>query len=183
MKVQKRKESFKMLGENIRAIRKQKGLSQEELAVKLNVVRQTVSKWENGLSVPDSQLLLLISEELDVPVSTLLGRAVEIEKNDELKTIAQKLEVINLQLARRSANIARAIFIALCALCIFIIAVFIIFVLLKSSYLGWDYSIAENAVLAVALHSLEWAFVRVAPSILIISFAAMAMVRKYMMKF
>ena len=47
-----------MLGENIKAVRKSKGLSQQELAVKLNVVRQTVSKWEQGLSVPDSDLLM-----------------------------------------------------------------------------------------------------------------------------
>lgn len=39
-----------MLNENIKAIRKTKGLSQEELAVKLNVVRQTISKWEKGVS-------------------------------------------------------------------------------------------------------------------------------------
>ena len=50
-----------MLNENIKAIRKSKGLSQQELAVKLNVVRQTVSKWEQGLSVPDSDMLLAIS--------------------------------------------------------------------------------------------------------------------------
>ena len=49
-----------MLNENIKAIRKSKGLSQEELAVKLNVVRQTISKWENGLSVPDSDMLIYI---------------------------------------------------------------------------------------------------------------------------
>ena len=53
-----------MLNENIKAIRKAKGLSQEELAVKLNVVRQTVSKWEHGLSVPDSEMLLSLSEVL-----------------------------------------------------------------------------------------------------------------------
>ncbi len=41
-----------MLNENIKAIRKSKGLSQEELAIRLNVVRQTISKWEQGLSVP-----------------------------------------------------------------------------------------------------------------------------------
>lgn len=39
-----------MLKENIKRLRKLKGLSQEELAIKLNVVRQTVSKWENGVS-------------------------------------------------------------------------------------------------------------------------------------
>ena len=47
-----------MLNENIKAVRKTKGLSQEELAIKLNVVRQTVSKWERGLSVPDSEMLI-----------------------------------------------------------------------------------------------------------------------------
>lgn len=51
-----------MLSENIKTIRKSKGLSQQELAVQLNVVRQTVSKWEQGLSVPDSDLLLCLSE-------------------------------------------------------------------------------------------------------------------------
>ncbi|MBS5644618.1 MAG: helix-turn-helix transcriptional regulator, partial [Clostridiales bacterium] len=65
-----------MLNENIKAIRKSKGLSQQELAVKLNVVRQTVSKWEQGLSVPDSDMLLAISEALETPVSTLLGETV-----------------------------------------------------------------------------------------------------------
>lgn len=62
-----------MLKENIKASRKLKGLSQEELAIKLNVVRQTISKWEQGLSVPDSEMLISISEVLEVPVSTLLG--------------------------------------------------------------------------------------------------------------
>ena len=66
-----------MLSENIKAIRKSKGLSQEELAVKLNVVRQTISKWEQGLSVPDSNMLISLSEALDTPVSVLLGEIVE----------------------------------------------------------------------------------------------------------
>ena len=63
-----------MLNENIRTIRKSKGLSQQELAVKLNVVRQTISKWEQGLSVPDSNMLISISEVLETPVSTSLNR-------------------------------------------------------------------------------------------------------------
>ena len=46
-----RKAVILMLNENIKTIRKSKGLSQEELAVKLNVVRQTVSKWEQGVSL------------------------------------------------------------------------------------------------------------------------------------
>lgn len=57
-----------MLSDNIKRIRKSKGLSQEELAIKLNVVRQTVSKWENGLSVPDSDMLITLADELDTSV-------------------------------------------------------------------------------------------------------------------
>ena len=77
-----------MLSENIKAIRKTKGLSQEELAVKLNVVRQTISKWEQGLSVPDSHMLISLSEALDTPVSVLLGEIVEpAEANDLLLLI------------------------------------------------------------------------------------------------
>ena len=80
-----------MLKENIKAIRKAKGLSQEELAVKINVVRQTVSKWEQGLSVPDSELLLSLSEVLETPVSTLLGETVVVPQTDNLKAISEKL--------------------------------------------------------------------------------------------
>ena len=60
-----------MLNENIRTIRKSKGLSQEDLALKVNVVRQTISKWEQGLSVPDSDLLIALADALETPVSTL----------------------------------------------------------------------------------------------------------------
>ena len=90
-----------MLSENIKEIRKSKGLSQEELAIKLNVVRQTVSKWENGLSVPDSDMLISLSEVLETPVSILLGETVVVSRPDDLKAIAEKLEIINLQLAQR----------------------------------------------------------------------------------
>ena len=62
-----------MLSNNLKRIRKSKGLSQEELAIKLNIVRQTVSKWENGLSVPDSDMLITLADELDTSVSVLLG--------------------------------------------------------------------------------------------------------------
>lgn len=66
-----------MLNENIRNLRKSKGLSQEELAIRLNVVRQTISKWEKGLSVPDSSMIISLAEELDTSVSTLLGETVQ----------------------------------------------------------------------------------------------------------
>ena len=62
-----------MFSENLKAYRKAKGLTQEELAVRLHVVRQTVSKWEKGLSVPDADLLVRLAEVLEVSVSQLLG--------------------------------------------------------------------------------------------------------------
>ena len=65
-----------MLNENIKNLRKAKGISQEELAVRLNVVRQTVSKWERGISVPDSGMLISLAEELDTSVSVLLDQLV-----------------------------------------------------------------------------------------------------------
>ena len=98
-----------MLNENIKAIRKAKGLSQQELAVKLNIVRQTVSKWEQGLSVPDADLLIALSQALETPVSTLLGETVMESEADRLQAISEKLEVINLQLAQRKTT-KRAIF-------------------------------------------------------------------------
>lgn len=89
-----------MLHENLKRIRKSKGLSQGELATKLNVVRQTVSKWEQGLSVPDSEMLLRISEALDTPVNVLLGEVVTEESADnDMQTIASKLERLNEQYA------------------------------------------------------------------------------------
>ena len=62
-----------MLGENIKALRKARGLSQQELAGRLHVVRQTVSKWEQGRSVPDADLLVQLADCLGVPVEELLG--------------------------------------------------------------------------------------------------------------
>ena len=108
-----------MLSKNIQSIRKSKGLSQQELAIQLNVVRQTISKWEQGLSVPDSDMLISISEVLETPVSTLLGEAVVETRADTLKAISEKLEVINLQLAQRKTTrriIIRWLLIALCTM-------------------------------------------------------------------
>lgn len=156
-----------MLSENIKAIRKSKGFSQQELAVRLNVVRQTISKWEKGLSVPDSDILISISEVLETPVSTLLGENIIEPEVDDLKAISAKLEVINLQLARRETTRKRILHWLLAALCIVIAAIFAILLTLESSYLGWDYSDPETAVLGVAFHSFEWLFVRAAPIILI----------------
>ena len=156
-----------MLNENIKTIRKAKGLSQEELAVKLNVVRQTVSKWEHGLSVPDSEMLVSLSEVLETPVSTLLGETVIEPPADDLKAISEKLEIINLQLARSKAAKRKILFWLLVALCAVIAATFAILAVWNSSYLGWDFSDPETAVAGAALHAFEWLFVRFAPFVLI----------------
>lgn len=155
-----------MLNENIRELRKAKGLSQEELAVRLNVVRQTVSKWEQGLSVPDADMLVAIGEVFDTPVSVLLGETVTPPQPDELRTISEKLEVINLQLARRSAERRRALHILFIVLCVLTAAGFASLVALGSPYLGWDYGDSETAVFGAAFHAFEWLFVRAAPLML-----------------
>ncbi len=156
-----------MLSENIKAIRKSKGLSQQELAIKLNVVRQTISKWEQGLSVPDSEMLISLSEVLETPVSKLLGETVAETEADNIKAISEKLEVINLQLAQRKTTRRKVIRWLLISLCAIIVVVFVAVGILNSPYLGWDYSAPETAVLGVAFHSFEWLFVRVAPIIFI----------------
>ena len=167
-----------MLNENIKAVRKSKGLSQQELAVQLNVVRQTVSKWEQGLSVPDSDMLLSISEVLETPVSTLLGEKITTSEIDDLKAISTKLEVINLQLAQRKTTRKRILHWFLISLCVAIVVISAALLKLESPYLGWDYSDPETAVLGVAFHSFEWLFVRVAPIILIGAIAGVFLTRK-----
>ena len=156
-----------MLSENIKAIRKSKGLSQQELAIKLNVVRQTVSKWENGSSVPDSEMLISLSEALETPVSTLLGETVMETAAEDLKAISEKLEVINLQLARKKVMQRKALHGLFLILCVCIVIIFVVLTALKSPYLGWDFSDPETAVMGTAFHAFEWLFFRVAPIILI----------------
>ena len=158
-----------MLNENIKKLRKSKGLSQEELAIKLNVVRQTVSKWENGLSVPDSNMLIWLADELDTSVSTLLGESVPETASDDLKIIAEKLEVINLQLAKRRRMEVKMIRGALITLCILIVMIFIALLIMQSPYLGWDYSNPELAAAGTILHGFEFVFVRLAPVVLLTS--------------
>ena len=158
-----------MLNENIKRLRKLKGLSQEELAIKLNVVRQTVSKWENGLSVPDSSMLIVLADELDTSVSTLLGESVSESASDDLKIISEKLEVINLQLAKKSKIKVKAVRGVLIALCSLIMIIFIALALMQSSYLGWNYNNPELAVAGTILHGFEFIYVRLAPVVFLVS--------------
>lgn len=156
-----------MLSENIKTIRKAKGLSQEELAVKLNVVRQTVSKWEQGLSVPDSDLLIALSQALETPVSTLLGETLAPSEPGDLKTICEKLEVINLQLAQRKAAARQLLHWLFVLVCGAVVAVSAVLFALNSPYLGWDFSDPETAVAGTVFHAFEWLFIRLAPIVLV----------------
>ena len=153
--------------EKLIKLRKERGLSQEELGAAVGVSRQTISKWEQGLSVPDSDMLIALSDALATPVSALLGEFAVRAEADDLKAIAEKLEIINLQLARQKAarrKTLRWLLIALCAVTVIIAAAL---VLLNSPYLGWNYSDPETAVAGAAFHAFEWLFVRLAPIILI----------------
>lgn len=167
-----------MLSENIKAIRKSKGLSQEELAVKLNVVRQTISKWEQGLSVPDSDLLISLSEALGTPASALLGETAAPTKADDVKAIAEKLETVSLQLARRRLAMRKALRWLLIASCALVVAMFAILVVLNSPYLGWNYHDPETAVAGAAFHAFEWLFVRLAPIVLAGAIVGIILTRK-----
>ena len=167
-----------MLNENIKAIRKSKGLSQQDLADKLNVVRQTISKWEQGLSVPDSDLLIALSEALETPVSTLLGETVTESEADQVKALSEKLEIINLQFARRKAVRRSAIHWLFIAVCVGILAVAAVLAVVNSPYLGWDYSAPETAVMGVVLHAFEWGFVRLAPFTLVAALVGVFLTRK-----
>ena len=164
-----------MLNENIKRARKAKGLSQEELAVKLNVVRQTVSKWENGLSVPDSNLLISLAAELDTSVSNLLGETMPEQKPEDLKVLSEELEVINLQLAKRERARTKTIRWMLIAVCAGIVLLYAAFGVMQSSYLGWDYTDPELAVAGTLLHGFEFVFVRVAPIVLLVSGVGIAL--------
>lgn len=166
-----------MLKENIKTLRKQKGLSQEELSIKLNVVRQTISKWEQGLSVPDAEMLISISEIFDTPVNTLLGENIGESKEDELKIISEKLEVINQQLYQKRELKKKRIIYLLIGFCISIIIIFIFLLFLNSPYLNWNYNDPESAVLGVAYHSFEWLFIRIAPILLITSIFGIILVK------
>ena len=167
-----------MLKENIKMIRKQKGLSQEELAIKLNVVRQTISKWEQGLSVPDSELLVSLSEALDTPVSVLLGETISEGDSDSLKEISEKLEIINLQLAQRKESKRKFWHCFFIVLCIILILTVICIFLINNSYLEWNYNDPEKAIMGVGTHAFVWIFIRLAPIVFIGSIIGICLTRK-----
>lgn len=119
--------SHKMLSKNLKIFRKRKGLTQENVAEDLNVVRQTISKWEKGISVPDADMLIRLAEILDVSVSELIGSDVTDEKNEDM--IAVELARVADQLAsrnHRSKRIIKCVLIFLIILLLFLVFLFVI---------------------------------------------------------
>lgn len=167
-----------MLSENIKAIRKSKGLSQEELAAQMHVVRQTISKWEQGLSVPDSDLLVSLSDALETPVSTLLGETVMEPAPESLQEISEKLAALNLQLTKKKDAGRKALHWLLISLCPLLVTVFIALVQLNSPYLAWDYHDPQLAIAGTAFHALEWLFIRSSPLLLIGAMVGVFLTRK-----
>ena len=157
-----------MLKDNLKTLRKNKGLSQEELSIKLNVVRQTISKWETGLSVPDAEMLVTISELFETPVSEILGESIEEKETNDLKVISEKLEVINEQLSISQKQKRKRKIMVLLIIDICLIFFFFFLALLGSPYLTWDYGNPEWSVIGTLWHSFEWIFFRIAPLLIII---------------
>lgn len=143
-----------MLNENLSKVRKERGLTQEALAVKLNVVRQTISKWENGTAVPDADTLCRIAEALDVSVVDLLGSPVNEEKMD-MTAIAKSLAEINEQLAvrnRRSSKILKVICGVIIGLFLLIAMVFILNIFVKTPVINdTSVSVATNVGIPIVL--------------------------------
>ena len=118
-------------------------------------------------------MLILMSEVLETPVSTLLGETVVESEVDDLKAISQKLEIINLQLAKRKTTRRKLLHWLLISVC-----AIVVLTILNSPYLGWDYSDPETAVVGVVFHAFEWLFVRLAPIIFIGAIVGVFLTRK-----
>ena len=135
-----------MLNQNIKNLRKQKGYTQETLAQELNIVRQTVSKWEKGYSVPDAVMLEKLAELFEVSVGELLGDTTQSnEDKADLNRISEQLAVLNNQLAKelnRKRKVRKIVLIIISAL----LAIVLITVVLLSvfSFKNNDYAVDEN---------------------------------------
>ena len=134
-----------MFSENLKTLRKQKGFSQEELASRLHVVRQTISKWEKNLSVPDADTLIRLAEILGVSVSELLGSKIETENGNVTNDVAEQLSRINEQLAIKNRR-SRRIWKAIAAIAIILVVFFLIsgFIMMSLSVPALNKTILNN---------------------------------------
>ena len=110
-------------------------------------------------------MLIILANELDTTVSELLGEPIAEPTTDDLKILSEKLEVINLQLTKRSITKVKTIRWILISLCAVIVVIFIALASTNSFYLNWNYNYndPELAVAGTILHGFEFLFVRLAP--------------------
>lgn len=116
-------------------------------------------------------MLISLAEILDTTVSELLGETITEPTPDDLKTISEKLEVINLQLARREASKIKTIRVVLVCLCILIDVIFVTLLAINGSYLDWNYNDPESAIAGTFMHGFEFVFVRLEPFVFIAAVA------------
>ena len=124
-------------------------------------------------------MLITISEALGAPVSTLLGETVTVPEADNLKAISERLEVINLQLAREKTVRGKILHWLFISVCVASVMVLILLLFLNSPYLGWNYNNPQTAVLGTAFHVFEWLFVRLAPVTFIASLVGAILTGRY----
>lgn len=114
-------------GALIAQLRKEQGLTQKQLADQLHISDRTISKWERGMSVPDSEQLIKIAVILETTVSELLGT--QVENEEEPNRLAKELSRINTQLAIRNHRTRRVLKIIAVALLVFVALIFAIMAL------------------------------------------------------
>ena len=111
------------IGKRLLSLRQQKGMSQEELANQLHVSRQTISKWESDLSLPDMKTMLDISDFFQISITELLG----IEEDNHNHSIEQiydqtKIVLDNLQKENQRRKTRDYIIIGVCVACMVLVS-------------------------------------------------------------
>lgn len=128
---------------------------------------------ERGLSVPDAEMLISLSEVFEIPVSTILGENIEEKEKNDIKVISEKLEVINEQLSIIHIKKRKRILHFLIILDACILLLFLLLVVLGSPYQSWDYRDPEWSIIGTVWHTFEWLFFKVAPILVIIITSAL----------
>ena len=142
-----------MFSENLKTLRKQKGLTQETLAIKLHITRQTISKWEKGLSVPDTEQLVRLAEVLEVPITQLLGQKVADTTNEN--EVAEYLAQIAEQLAIKNRRTKLIVKIVVGILVAFVVANLLMVLMSFSSFYEITDISEESIVVNVSVRELS----------------------------
>ena len=141
------------IGANIAFYRKQSGLTQAQLAEKLNYSDKAVSKWERGESIPDVLTLMQIADQFQVTVDDLLGDVNALPDNPT--TLERAMTQVSEKALRRKAN--KNIILALSTTLVWFVALFVFVVFssfdIPNSGLAFFYAIPVNAIVLLSLRS------------------------------